>query len=133
MSQKDARIIAVCDIFEGITSAELMIQPDSVAKGAQADVSTALAANRYIGLEEKESDEPPDFITDTGPPTVGNDEAADAAGGKGEGDTSDVAKDRLARDSMQRRRQKARIQDYVRQLPPEFRRQVADYYEVIAE
>jgi len=121
------------EIFEGITAAELMIQPDSAAQGAQADVTTALAANRFLGLEEEEDSEPPDFITDTGPPTVGRDDAPDAPGGKGEGDTSEVEKDRLARTAMQRQRRKAKIQDYVRQLPPEFRRQVADYYEVIAE
>jgi len=72
------------DIFEGITSAELMIQPDSTAKGAQEDVTTAMAANRFIGLEEPEDSEPPDYITDTGPPSVGNDKAPDAPGGKGE-------------------------------------------------
>ncbi len=121
------------DIFEGVTSAELMIQPDSVAEGAQADVSTAMAANRFISLEESDDSDPPDFITDEGPPSVGNDSAPDAPGGKGVGNTNAVEKDRLARDSMQRQRQKAKIQDYVRQLPPEFRRQVADYYELIAE
>jgi len=121
------------EIFEGITSAELMIQPDSTAEGAQADVTTAMAANRYIGLEEEESEDSPDFITDEGPPSVGNKEAPDAPGGHGVGDTSAAEKDRLARESMQRRRQKSKTQDYVRQLPPEFRRQVADYYELIAE
>ncbi len=121
------------EIFEGIIAAELSIQADSVAQGAQEDVSTALAANRRIGLDEEGDDEPPDFVTDEGPPSVGKDKAPDAPGGKGEGDTSEVEKDRLARESMQRLRQKAKVQDYVRQLPPEFRRQVADYYELIAE
>ncbi len=121
------------DIFEGITDAALMIQSDNAAQGAMPDVTTAAAANRFLGLEEEEDSEPPDFITDTGPPTVGRDKAPDAPGGKGEGDTSEVEKDRLARTAMQRRRQKAKVQEYVRQLPPEFRRQVADYYELIAE
>jgi hypothetical protein len=122
------------EIFEGIIAAELMIQPDSVAQGAQEDVSTALAAPRMVNLKESEDEEPPDFITDEGPPTIGSDkDAPDAAGEDTKGDTSEVEKDRLARESIQRKRQKAKIQDYVRQLPPEFRRQVADYYEVIAE
>lgn len=121
------------EIFEGIIAAELSIQADSVAQGAQEDVSTALAAPRMISLEESEDGEPPDFITDEGPPSVGGDKAPDAAGEDTEGNTNEVEKDRLARESIQRKRQKAKIQDYVRQLPPEFRRQVADYYEVIAE
>ena len=122
------------EIFEGITSAELMIQPDSVGKGAQADVSTAMAANRYISLESEDDSEPPDFITDEGPPSAGDKEAPDEAGEDTVGNTTELAdKGRLADDAIQRRRQRAKIQEYVRDLPPEFRRQVADYYEVIAE
>ena len=123
------------EIFEGIQFAELMIQPDSAAQGAQEDVTTAMAANRYIGLEEEEFDEPPDFITDEGPPTVGRDkDAPDEAGEDTDGNTTELEdKGRLADDAIQRRRQRAKIQEYVRDLPPEFRRQVADYYELIAE
>lgn len=121
------------EIFEGITAAELMIQPDNVAQGAQADVTTAFAANRFLSLEEKEDEEPPDFITDEGPPSVGKKKAPDAPGGKGRGDASAVDKDRLAKEAIQRTRPRAKVQDYVSQLPPEFRSQVADYYESIAE
>lgn len=125
------------EIFEGITSAELMIQPDSAAEGSQADVSTALAANRYIGLDEEGDDEPPDYITDEGPPSVGKDEDKPAESPEGEntdGNTTEIEdKGRLADDAIQRRRQREKIQEYVRDLPPEFRKQVADYYESIAE
>ena len=38
-----------------------------------------------------------------------------------------------ARDVLSRRRRSAAIQKYVQQLPPEFRRQVADYFEALAE
>lgn len=119
------------EIFEGITMAALMIQPES-AKGAQPDVTTARAANKFIGLKEEE-DSKPAFVTDESPPSVGSKKSSDAPGGEGKGDSSDVEKDRLARDSMQRQQQKAKVQDYARQLPPEFRRQVADYYESISE
>jgi hypothetical protein len=121
------------EIFEGITDTALMVQPEGTTEGSAPDVTTAAAANKYLGLEElEESSDPPDFITDENPPTAGG-EAAEAPGEDTEGDTTEVEKDRLARESMQRKRQKAKIQDYVRQLPPEFRRQVADYYEVIAQ
>ena len=119
------------EIFEGITMAALMIQPES-AKGGQPDVTTARAANKFIGLKEEE-DSKPAFVTDESPPSVGSKKSSDAPGGEGKGDSSDVEKDRLARDSMQRQQQKAKVQDYARQLPPEFRRQVADYYEAISE
>ena len=119
------------EIFEGITMAALMIQPES-AKGGQPDVTTARAANKFIGLKEEE-DSKPAFVTDESPPSVGSKKSSDAPGGEGKGDSSDVEKDRLARDSMQRQQQKAKVQDYARQLPPEFRRQVADYYESISE
>lgn len=125
------------EIFEGITDAELMIQSDSTAQGAQEDVTTALAANRMIGLDEEGDDEPPDFITDEGPPSVGKDEDKPAEAPEGEdteGDTTELEdKGRLADDAIQRRRQRAKVQEYVRDLPPEFRRQVTDYYESIAE
>ena len=101
----------------------LSIQSDSTAEGAQADVTTALAANRNLNFDEEGDDEPPDFVTDESPPSVGKDQdAAREAGGKGEGNKNKVEADRLAKESMERRRQKAKIQDYVRQLPPEFRR-----------
>lgn len=125
------------EIFEGIIDAALSIQADSVAEGAQADVSRALAANRKISLDEEGDDEPPDFITDEGPPAVGKDENKPAEAPEGEnteGDTTEMEdKGRLADDAMQRRRQREKVQEYVRDLPPEFRRQVADYYELIAE
>lgn len=120
-------------IFEGITSAALMIQPESVGKGAQPDVSKATAANKFIGLKEEEDSKPPAFVTDESPPSMANKKSSDAPSKAGKGDSSDVEKDRLARDSMQRQQQKAKVQDYARQLPPEFRRQVADYYEAISE
>lgn len=123
------------EIFEGITSAELMIQPDSVAQGAQADVSTAMAANRFISLEADDEGEKPDYITDEGPPAAGSDkDAPDAAGENTVGNTDEMKdKGRLADEAIQRRRQRAKVQEYVRDLPPEFRRQVSDYYELIAE
>lgn len=123
------------EIFEGITSAELMIQPDSVAQGAQADVSTAMAANRFISLEADDEGEKPDYITDEGPPAAGSDkDAPDAAGEDTVGNTEEMKnKGRLADEAIQRRRQRAKVQEYVRDLPPEFRRQVSDYYELIAE
>ena len=100
-------------------------------------MTTALAANRVISLDEEGDDEPPDFITDEGPPAVGKDENKPAEAPEGEnteGDTTEIEdKGRLADDAIQRRRQRAKIQEYVRDLPPEFRRQVADYYESIAE
>lgn len=123
------------EIFEGITDAALSIQSDSTAQGAQADVSTAMAANRYISLESDDEGEKPDFITDEGPPAAGSDrEAPDAAGENTAGNTDEMEdKGRLADDAIQRRRQRAKVQEYVRDLPPEFRRQVSDYYELIAE
>ncbi|MBT7065250.1 MAG: hypothetical protein HN919_03030 [Verrucomicrobia bacterium] len=124
------------DIFEGPEAAALMIQPEGMAEGAMPEVQTMTAANLFLGLEddEEEDSEPPPFVTDEGPPQAGSDkDAADDAGGRGESNTDAVEVDRLADSAMERKRQKAKIQDYVRQLPPEFRRQVADYYEVIGE
>lgn len=121
------------EIFDGVTFAELMIQPDSAAEGAAPDVTTAAAANRFVNFDEDAESEDPDFITDEGPPSVGQKEAPSAPGGNGVGNTSEVEQDRLADESLQRRRQRAKIQEYVRQLPPEFRQKVADYYELIAE
>ena len=90
-----------------------------------------------MNLDEEGSDEPPDFITDEGAPSVGKDENKPAESPEGEnteGDTTEMEdKGRLADDAMQRRRQREKVQEYVRDLPPEFRRQVADYYELIAE
>ncbi len=121
------------EIFEGILDAALMVQAEGTTEGSAPDVTTAAAANKYLGLEESEEEsEPGDFITDEGPPSVGG-EGPEAPGQDTEGNTTEVEKDRLARESMQRQQQKAKIQDYVRQLPPECRRQVADYYEVIAQ
>jgi len=123
------------EIFEGITDVNLMIQSDSTAQGAQDDVSTAMAANRMLGLEEKEDSEPPKFVTDESPPAVGKDEheLKSSAGGKGDGNADKVEAERLARESMERRRQKEKIQEYVKKLPPEFRKQAADYYEIISK
>lgn len=103
------------------------------------EVSTMVAANLFLGMEGEEKDdegedEPPPFITDEGPPVAPGDvDALRDAGGKGDGDTTDVDVDRLAGSAMQRKRQKAKIQDYVRQVPPEFRRQLSDYYEEIGK
>jgi hypothetical protein len=125
------------EIFEGITSAELSIQSDSTTQGAQADVSTAMAANRFISLDEEGDDKPPEYVTDEGPPAVGKDENKPAEAPEGEnteGNTTEIEdKGRLADDAIQRSRQREKVQEYVRDLPPEFRRQVADYYELIAE
>jgi hypothetical protein len=123
------------EIFEGITDVALMIQEDSVTQGAQADVSTAMAANRFISLEADDEGEKPDYITDEGPPAAGSDkDAPDAAGEDTVGNTDEMKdKGRLADEAIQRRRQRAKVQEYVRDLPPEFRRQVSDYYELIAE
>ena len=124
------------DIFEGITAASLMIQAEGTTEGSAPDVSTAAAANLFIGLEEGDEEaEKPDFITDEGPPMAGSDaDAADAAGENTKGDTTEIEdKGRLADEAIQRRRQRAKVQEYVRDLPPEFRRQVSDYYELIAE
>ena len=125
------------EIFEGIEAAELSIQSDSAAQGAQEDVTTAMAASRDLNFDESAPEDPPSFVTDTSPPSVGTDENPTndvPPGGKGEdSNTAKVEAERLAKESMERRRQKAKIQDYVRKLPPEFRKQVADYYEVIAK
>lgn len=125
------------EIFEGIEFAELSIQSDSTAQGAQDDVTTAMAANRFISLDEEGDDKPPDFVTDESPPAVGKDENKPAEAPEGEnteGDTTEIEdKGRLADDAIQRSRQREKVQEYVRDLPPEFRRQVADYYELIAE
>ena len=40
---------------------------------------------------------------------------------------------RQASDAVSRRRRSAAIKQYVQQLPPEFRQQVADYYEALAQ
>lgn len=123
------------EIFEGITDVALSIQSDSTAQGAQADVSTAMAANRFISLEADDEGEKSDYITDEGPPAAGSDkDAPDAAGEDTVGNTEEMKdKGRLADEAIQRRRQRAKVQEYVRDLPPEFRRQVSDYYELIAE
>jgi len=125
------------EIFEGIEFAELSIQSDSTAQGAQEDVTTAMAANRFISLDEEGDDKPPEYVTDEGPPAVGKDENKPAEAPEGEnteGDTTEIEdKGRLADDAIQRSRQREKVQEYVRDLPPEFRRQVADYYELIAE
>ncbi len=44
-----------------------------------------------------------------------------------------VKRTRMSKNSLERRRRAAAIQKYVQQLPPEFRKQVADYYEILAE
>jgi hypothetical protein len=125
------------EIFEGPTKAALMIQKENASEGAMPEVETMTAANLMLMFEAAEGEEdpePPTFIMDEGPPAAPPDvDALRDPGGKGEGDTTDVEVDRLADSAMQRKRQKAKIQDYVRQLPPEFRRQAADYYEVIGE
>ena len=124
------------EIFEGITAAALMIQSENATEGSAPDVSTAAAANLFVGLESGEEEEEGDFVTDEGPPAAGKDVGkAESAGGKNtEGDTAEIKdKGRLADDAIQRRRQRAKVQEYVRDLPPEFRRQVSDYYELIAE
>ena len=123
------------EIFEGITDAALMIQSENATPGSAPDVTTAAAANLFMSLEEGEDAEKPDYITDEGPPAVGSDnDAADAAGEDTVGNTEEMKnKGRLADEAIQRRRQRAKVQEYVRDLPPEFRRQVSDYYELIAE
>ena len=123
------------EIFEGITDAALMIQSENATLGSAPDVTTAAAANLFMSLEEGEDAEKPDYITDEGPPAVGSDnDAADAAGEDTVGNTEEMKnKGRLADEAIQRRRQRAKVQEYVRDLPPEFRRQVSDYYELIAE
>ncbi len=125
------------DIFEGPTDANLAIQEENASEGAMPEVQTMVAANLFLGLEadEKEGEkEPPQFVMDEGPPMATPDEeAVRDPGGKGETDTADVDVDRLADSAMERKRQKAKIQDYVRQLPPEFRRKVSQYYEVIGQ
>lgn len=123
-------------IFEGITAASLMLQPEGTTEGSAPDVTTAVAANLVIGLEELGEDaEKPTYITDEGPPAAGSEsDAPDAAGKNTEGNTDEMKdKGRLADDAMQRRQHRAKVQEYVRDLPPEFRRQVSDYYELIAE
>ena len=52
--------------------------------------------------------------------------STDPKGGK-------VARSKMSIDTMKRRARLSAIQKYVQQLPPEFRKQVADYYEVLAE
>ena len=123
------------EIFEGITAAALMIQSENATEGSAPDVTTAAAANLFMSLEEGEDAEKPDYITDEGPPQAGSDnDAADEAGEDTVGNTEEMKnKGRLADEAIQRRRQRAKVQEYVRDLPPEFRRQVSDYYELIAE
>ncbi|MFN0125479.1 MAG: hypothetical protein ACKV19_02205 [Verrucomicrobiales bacterium] len=50
-------------------------------------------------------------------------------GGRG----ADVKRTRQSLDALSRRQRSAAIQNFVQQLPPEFRQQVADYYETLAE
>ena len=44
-----------------------------------------------------------------------------------------VERSRMSINALQRRQRAAAIQKYVQQFPPEFRKQVADYYEVLAD
>ena len=123
-------------IFEGPEFADLAIQEEGATEGSAPEVMTMVAANLFLGLESDEEEgekKESKFVTDEGPPQAGSDDAPDDPGGKGDGSTDAVEVDRLADSAMERKRQKAKIQDYVRQLPPEFRRQVSDYYEVIGE
>jgi len=45
----------------------------------------------------------------------------------------EVKRTRMSINALKRRQRAAAIQKYVQQFPPEFRKQVADYYEVLAE
>ena len=74
-----------------------------------------------------------------GQPTPFTGDPKDLAEDFADGTSSTVAKgDKVARtqgavDAISRRERSAAIQRYVQQLPPEFRRQVAAYYEALAE
>jgi hypothetical protein len=116
------------EFFESDMAYELGI-PEG-GKGA-APGATAAAANLIIGLSEQEKETK--GVTDEGAASVGHDRNPSGAGSNESGYANAIKKEGLARDSMQRQQQKAKIQDYVRQLPPEFRSQVADYYELISE
>lgn len=73
---------------------------------------------------------PPKFAGD--PPDLAE---SYAKGGKTEidGRGGDVNRKGHMLDSLSRRNRSAAIQNYVQQLPPEFRQQVAEYYETLAE
>ncbi len=119
---------AIPEFFESAAAYELSI-PEG-GKGA-APGATAAAANLIIGLTEHE--EEAKGVTDEGAASVGQNKNPSGPGSNEMGYANAVKKEGLARDSMQRQQRKAKIQDYVRQLPPEFRSQVADYYELISE
>lgn len=116
------------EFFESEAAYELSI-PEG-GKGA-APGATAASANMIIGLTE--NDEEAKGVTDEGAPSVGQNKNPSGPGSNEKGYANAIKKEGLARDSMQRQQRKAKIQDYVRQLPPEFRSQVADYYELISE
>lgn len=116
------------EFFESEAAYELSI-PEG-GKGA-APGATAASANMIIGLTEHENEAK--GVTDEGAPSVGQNKNPSGPGSNEKGYANAVKKEGLARDSMQRQQRQAKIQDYVRQLPPEFRSQVADYYELIAE
>jgi hypothetical protein len=116
------------EFFESDVAYELGI-PEG-GKGA-APGATAASANMIIGL--KENEEEAKGVTDEGAPSVGQNKNPSGPGSNERGYANAIRKEGLARDSMQRQQRKAKIQDYVRQLPPEFRSQVADYYELISE
>ncbi|NIP96653.1 MAG: hypothetical protein GWO24_25755, partial [Akkermansiaceae bacterium] len=44
-----------------------------------------------------------------------------------------VSRTRQSRNALARRQRSAAIQNFVQQLPPEFRQQVAEYFEALAE
>lgn len=119
---------AIPEFFESDAAYELGI-PEG-GKGA-APGATAAAANLIIGLSEQEKEAK--GVTDEGAASVGHNKNPSGAGSNEKGYANAIKKEGLARDSMQRQQRKAKIQDYVRQLPPEFRSQVADYYELISE
>ena len=116
------------EFFESEAAYELGI-PEG-GKGA-APGATASSANMIIGLTEHE--EAAKGVTDEGAASVGQNKNPSGPGSNEKGYANAIKKEGLARDSMQRQQRKAKIQDYVRQLPPEFRSQVADYYELISE
>ncbi|MAH13527.1 MAG: hypothetical protein CMO33_07260 [Verrucomicrobia bacterium] len=46
---------------------------------------------------------------------------------------NEVERTRMSVNSLERRRRAAALQKYIQQLPPEYRKQVSDYYEILAE
>jgi len=74
-------------------------------------------------------------MSGSGPPGELPDNPAIGAGGSSSTMVQGkrVDRTRMSINSLKRRQRAEAIQKYIQQFPPEFRKQVADYYEVLAE